>query len=151
MNVLGLNLLLAMLTAATVVISMLEVGLIMISALMIIPNAVAQQVAHSFRGSMIIAVAVGVSVSVAGTSISYYASTPSGGTIVLLAIAVFVLSVMGAALVRYIHARRSHATLEHHHEHGPDCGHTPVPHDDHIDYIHDGHRHAVHGAHYDDH
>lgn len=151
MNVLGLNLLLAMLTAATVVISMRVVGLLLISALMIIPNAVAQQVANSFRGSMIIAVVVGVSVSVAGTSISYYASTPSGGTIVLLAILAFVLSVMGAALVRYVHARRNHAAIEHHHEHGPDCGHTPVPHGDHIDYIHDGHRHAVHGAHYDDH
>ena len=151
MNVLGLNLLLAVLTAGTVVISMRVVGLLLISALMIIPNAVAQQVANSFRGSMITAVVVGVSVSVSGTTVSYYAGTPSGGTIVLLAIAVFVVTVALAALTRFIHARRHHTVVEHRHEHGPDCGHTPVSHGDHIDYIHDGHRHAVHGAHYDDH
>ena len=144
-------LLFAVLTAATVVISMRVVGLLLISALMIIPNAVAQQVAHSFRGSMIIAVAVGVGVSVSGTTVSYYASTPSGGTIVLLAIAVFVLTVMLAALIRFIHARRHHTVIEHRHEHGPGCGHPPIEHEGHIDYIHDGHHHAAHGAHYDDH
>jgi zinc transport system permease protein len=51
MNVLGLNILLAALTAATVVISMRVVGLLLISALMIVPNAVAQQVARSFRAA----------------------------------------------------------------------------------------------------
>jgi zinc transport system permease protein len=150
-NVLGLNLLLAVLTAATVVISMRVVGLLLISALMILPNAVAQQVGRSFRGSMVIAVVVGVVVSLGGTTVSYYASTPSGGTIVLLAIAVFVLTVIVAGAVRWVHARRNHSSSEHVHEHGPDCGHEPLPHGDHVDYLHDGHRHAVHGAHYDDH
>ena len=92
MNVLGLNLLLAGLTAATVVISMRVVGLLLISALMIVPNAVAQIVARSFRSSLVTAVLVGVTVSVGGTAISYYTDTPSGGTIVLLAIAVFALT-----------------------------------------------------------
>ena len=40
---------------------------------------------------------------------------------------------------------------EHGHEHGEACGHTAVPHLDHVDYVHDGHRHAVHGGHYDEH
>ena len=40
---------------------------------------------------------------------------------------------------------------EHTHEHGPDCGHVAVPHEDHVDYVHDGHRHAPHGGHYDEH
>jgi zinc transport system permease protein len=70
---------------------------------------------------------------------------------VLLAIAVFVLTVMLAALLRFVHARRNNTVIEHNHEHGPDCGHTPITHGNHIDYIHDGHRHAVHGAHYDNH
>jgi zinc transport system permease protein len=151
MNVLGLNLLLAALTAATVVISMRVVGLLLISALMIVPNAVAQQVARSFRGSVTIAVAVGVAVSVVGTGTSYYASTPSGGTIVLLAVGVFLVTALSATAVRAGHARRHHRVEEHRHEHGPDCGHDAVPHGDHLDYVHDGLRHAVHGAHYDDH
>jgi zinc transport system permease protein len=151
MNVLGLNLLLAVLTAATVVISMRVVGLLLISALMIVPNAVAQQVARSFRGSMLIAATVGVSVSVTGTASSYYLETPSGGTIVLLAVAVFIVAALAATTLRAAHARRNHSTTEHRHEHGADCGHEIVPHDDHLDYVHDGHRHAAHGAHYDEH
>ncbi len=151
MNVIGLNLLLAALTAATVVISMRVVGLLLISALMIVPNAVAQQIGRSFRGSMLIAATVGVSVSVVGTTSSYYLGTPSGGTIVLLAVAVFVVAALAATTVRAAHARRHHAALEHRHEHGADCGHDVVPHDGHLDYVHDGHRHAAHGAHYDDH
>jgi zinc transport system permease protein len=151
MNVLGLNLLLAVLTAATVVISMRVVGLLLISALMIVPNAVAQQVARSFRGSMLIAVTVGVVVSVTGTASSYYLETPSGGTIVLLAVGVFIVSALAATMVRAAHARRHHSATEHRHEHGIDCGHEIVAHDDHLDYVHDGHRHAAHGAHYDDH
>ena len=151
MNVLGLNLLLAVLTAATVVISMRVVGLLLISALMIVPNAVSQQVARSFRGSMLIAATVGVSVSVTGTASSYYLETPSGGTIVLLAVAVFIVAALASTTIRAAHSRRHHSAAEHRHEHGLDCGHDIVPHEDHVDYVHDGHRHAAHGAHYDDH
>jgi zinc transport system permease protein len=105
MNVTALNLLLAVLTAATVVISMRVVGLLLISALMIVPNAVAQQLAGSFRGSMAIAVAVGVLVSVVGTWSSFYLDTPSGGTIVLLAIAVFLATTLSAGTIRGLRGR----------------------------------------------
>ncbi len=37
------------------------------------------------------------------------------------------------------------------HVHGPDCGHEPVPHGDHTDYLVDGHLHHPHGDHCDDH
>jgi zinc transport system permease protein len=151
MNVTGMNVLLAVLTAATVVTSMRVVGLLLISALMIIPNAVAQQVAGSFRVSLIVAVVVGVGVSLVGTAGSYYADTPSGGSIVLLAITVFLLATAWARVRRTAHRRHHHLAVEHRHEHGPGCGHPAVPHGDHLDYLHDGHRHAVHGAHYDDH
>lgn len=156
MNVLGLNVLLAVLTATTVVVSMRVVGLLLISALMILPNAVAQLVAGSFRTSLALAVAVGLVVSVGGTAGSWYLDTPSGGTIVLLAIAAFLLAAATTTLRRGLHVRRRHPVApddpEHAgHEHGPDCGHEPVPHGDHVDYLHDGHRHAAHGAHYDHH
>jgi zinc transport system permease protein len=151
MNVTATNILLAVLTAATVVISMRVVGLLLISALMIVPNAVAQQLAGSFRTSLVTGIAVGVSVSVAGTAGSYYADTPPGGTIVLFAIAVFVLATALARILRTVHEHRDHLATEHPHQHGPGCGHPAVRHGDHVDYLHDGHRHAVHGAHYDEH
>lgn len=151
MPVLGLNVLLAVLTSTTVVVSMRVVGLLLISALMIIPNAVAQLVGRSFRGSLVVAVSVGVVVSVVGTAGSYYTGTPSGGSIVLLAIAVFLVAAAGSALRTTVHTRRRHPTHHHGHEHGPGCGHEQVTHGDHVDYLHDGHRHAPHGAHYDHH
>jgi hypothetical protein len=46
------------------------------------------------------------------------------------------------------HSCESHAKD---HVHGPDCGHEPVPHGDHVDYLVDGHLHHPHGDHCDDH
>jgi zinc transport system permease protein len=147
----ALNTLLAVLTAATVVVSMRVVGLLLISALMIVPNAVAQVTATSFRASLLVAVAVGVTVSVTGTAASFYVDTPSGATIVLLAISVFLAAVATSAVRTAVHARRRHHASVHRHEHGPGCGHEALVHGDHVDYVHDGHRHAAHGAQYDEH
>jgi len=97
MPVLRLNLLLAVVTAVTVVISMRVIGLLLISALMIVPVASAQLVARSFRGTIAVAVLIGLAVSIAGVTTSYYADTPSGGTIVLFAIAVFVATAAARA------------------------------------------------------
>ena len=147
----GLNVALAVLTAVTVVVSMRVVGLLLISALMILPNAAAQLISRSFATSVRWAVLIGVVCSVGGVIGSYFAETPSGGSIVLLAIAVF----LGASLATTVSARaraRRHQRAElHEHEHGPGCGHLAVAHGDHVDYLHDGHRHAPHQGHYDEH
>lgn len=37
------------------------------------------------------------------------------------------------------------------HTHAPGCGHQPIPHGDHVDYLVAGHLHHPHGAHCDDH
>ena len=44
-----------------------------------------------------------------------------------------------------------HVHGEHHHVHGPGCGHTAVQHGDHVDYLHDGHLHHPHETHVDEH
>ncbi|KRE62557.1 metal ABC transporter permease [Nostocoides sp. Soil756] len=151
MPVMAYNLVLAVLTAVTVVVSMRVVGLLLISALMIIPNATAQLLAHSFAASVRWAVLLGVLCSVGGVVVSYQAETPSGGTIVLLAIAAFLLVNVGATVLARLR-RAAHARAERHdHEHGPACGHAAVEHGDHVDYLHDGHRHAAHEEHYDEH
>jgi len=150
--VLGLNLVLAVLTAVTVVVSMRVVGLLLISALMILPNAIAQLVCHSFRSSLVVAVVTGVLVSLAGVSTSFYAGTPSGGTIVVFAVLVFVVvAVTTGAYGRWTRHRHRVAEGHHAHEHGADCGHQAVVHDDHVDYLHGDVLHAPHGGHYDEH
>lgn len=148
--VLALNITLGILTAVTVVVSMRVVGLLLISALMILPNAASQAVARSFRSAMALAVLIGVVCATGGVAASYQLDTASGGTIVLLTIAVFVALTGVAGVLDRVRARRDPRAEPHDHEHGPACGHPAVPHGDHVDYLHDGHRHAPHGAHYDE-
>ncbi len=149
--VLALNVALSVLTAVTVVVSMRIVGVLLISALMIVPNATSQLLARSFRAAMALAVLIGLGCSLAGVAASYYLATPSGGTIVILAICLFGLVVAGTAIRAQLRARTHRYAEPHAHEHGPDCGHERVPHGDHEDYLHDGHLHAPHGDHYDEH
>jgi zinc transport system permease protein len=97
-----LNMAVAVVAALTVTVAMRVVGLLLVSALMIVPVAVAQQVTHAFRRTMTVASVVGVVVCVAGLSITYWHNVSPGATIVVLAIAVYVL----AALARPLLARR---------------------------------------------
>ena len=151
MRVTALNITLAVLTAVTVVVSMRVVGLLLISALMIVPNAASQLLTGSFRAALRLAVVLGVVASVGGVVTSYYADTPSGGTIVILAIAFFVVASVLSGLLARRRARRQEHLDEHAHEHGAGCGHPAIQHGDHVDYLHDGERHAAHADHWDEH
>lgn len=84
-----LSMLVATLAALTVTIAMRVVGLLLVSALMIVPVAVAQVVARSFGRTMVLASATGVAVSVAGLLVTYWNDVPPGATIVVLAIALY--------------------------------------------------------------
>ncbi|MGX5182468.1 metal ABC transporter permease [Streptomyces avermitilis] len=87
----ALNLLTAVTAAVTVTVAMRIVGLLLVSALMVVPVAAAQQLSRSFAATFAIAVAIGVSVTIGGTVTTYYRNVPPGATIVLLAIGVFIL------------------------------------------------------------
>ncbi len=102
-----LNLLLAVTAAATVTVAMRVVGLLLVSALMVIPVVAAQQATRGFAMTLALSVAIGVLVSVSGTATSYYADVPPGATIVLIALGLFLLiSVLALPLARH-RARRA--------------------------------------------
>ncbi|XCM83975.1 metal ABC transporter permease [Kitasatospora sp. HUAS MG31] len=84
-----LNLLLAVMAAVTVTVAMRVVGLLLVSALMVVPVAAAQQLTRSFAATQAAAVGLGVTVAVLGVAGSFEADVPSGPAIVLLAIAAF--------------------------------------------------------------
>ncbi|MFB7515165.1 metal ABC transporter permease [Streptomyces sp. NPDC056144] len=97
----ALNLLIAVTAAVTVTVAMRVVGLLLVSALMVVPVAAAQQLSKSFRATFVLAVATGVAVTLAGTVTSYYQDVPPGATIVLYAIGVFVaLTLLATPLAR---------------------------------------------------
>ncbi|MDT0404972.1 MULTISPECIES: metal ABC transporter permease [Streptomyces] len=96
-----LNLLTAITAAVTVSVAMRVVGLLLVSALMVVPVAAAQQLTRSFAATFAIAVAIGVSVTIGGTVTSYYQDVPPGATIVLLTIAAFIaLTALATPLAR---------------------------------------------------
>ncbi|MGW4275066.1 metal ABC transporter permease [Streptomyces seoulensis] len=97
----ALNLLVAVTAAVTVTVAMRVVGLILVSALMVVPVAAAQQLTRSFAATFAIAVALGIGSTVGGTVTSYYQDVPPGPTIVLLTIAAFlVLTLLATPLAR---------------------------------------------------
>ncbi len=97
----ALNLLVAVTAAVTVTVAMRVVGLLLVSALMVVPVAAAQQISKSFKVTFVLAVVIGTAVTLAGTVTSYYQDVPPGATIVLLAIAAFiVLTALATPLAR---------------------------------------------------
>ncbi|HVF06889.1 MAG TPA: metal ABC transporter permease [Frankiaceae bacterium] len=95
-----LNLLIAVTAALTVALAMRVVGLLLVSALMVVPVAAAQQVARSFKGTLLGSLVVGVTVSVGGLLGAYYVDAAPGAVIVLLAIAGFVGTSVWARVTR---------------------------------------------------
>ncbi|MEW1719876.1 metal ABC transporter permease [Streptomyces sp. NPDC093109] len=105
-----LNLLIAVTAAVTVTVAMRVVGLLLVSALMVVPVAAAQQITRSFAVTFVLAVVIGTGVTLAGTVTSYYQDVPPGATIVLIAIGVFVLLTALAAPVAGRRARALRAS-----------------------------------------
>ncbi|MFI5844380.1 metal ABC transporter permease [Catenuloplanes sp. NPDC051500] len=101
----ALNLLLAVTTAVTVTIAMRAVGLLLVSALMVVPVAAAQQVTRGFRATMALAMVIGLVSAGAGVTLAGEANTALGATIVLLTIAVFLGLAVGAAVWRLVRRR----------------------------------------------
>ena len=96
----ALNLLLAVMAALTVTVAMRVVGLLLVSALMVVPVATAQQLVRGFRATVAVSLCAGVLASVSGVLGSYYADTPPGALIVVLALAGFGLAAVVGAVAR---------------------------------------------------
>jgi zinc transport system permease protein len=101
----ALNILLAVTTAVTVTIAMRAVGLLLVSALMVVPVATAQQVTRGFRGTMLAAMGIGVVAAGLGVGLAWEWNTAPGATIVVLAIAAFAAVAVGAGVWRAMRQR----------------------------------------------
>ena len=133
------NILIVVLAAVTVTLAMRTVGLLLVSALMVVPVAAAQNLVRGFYAALVARSRSGSPSRSAARSGSFYADTAPGALIVVLAIGVFALSWPFSVLL----ARRRRVapvlpelvddedTLSlhtevpesHPHQHGPDCGH----------------------------
>lgn len=85
------NLLIAVITAAVIVLAMNLVGSLLISALIIFPALSAMRLFKSFRAVILCSAALSVVCAAAGIVISILGSTPVGSTIVAMDIGVFLV------------------------------------------------------------
>ncbi len=96
----AMSTLMAVLAAIVVVVGMRVVGLLLVSAIMIVPVAAAQQLTRSFRSTAVIAVIIGLISSIAGLAGSFYIEVPPGPAIVILALGCFAVLAIVAVPIR---------------------------------------------------
>ena len=88
------NTMLVMLTALTVVLSTRVVGALLVGALTVIPVITATQLGKSFRQTLGLSIAFSTCSVIGGLLFSYYADFPAGGSIVLLALTLFGITLL---------------------------------------------------------
>jgi zinc transport system permease protein len=90
--------LLSVLLAVTVVVAAKIVGIVLISAFLVVPAAAARLVSRRFSTMTIYAVLIALATAIAGLYASYALDLPSGATIILTQCAVFALCLGAGAL-----------------------------------------------------
>lgn len=88
-----LNMVLMILSAITVALSIRMIGALLISALLVLPVVSANQFGYGFRKSLGASILFSVFSVFSGLLLSYAYNLPSGGTIVLIALLVFIFSI----------------------------------------------------------
>ena len=95
------NILIAVLTAVTIVLGMRMMGAMLISSLIIFPALTAMRIFKSFRGVVICSGVLAVVCFLFGIVFSYGCSTPAGASVVLVNLAAFIVfSVVQSVLMR---------------------------------------------------
>lgn len=90
-NVEFYNMLIAFLTAVTIVLGMRLVGALLISSLIVFPSVISMKIFKSFKSVVISSAIVSVTSFLIGIFISYVYSTPTGASVVSVNIAIFIL------------------------------------------------------------
>jgi len=92
------NRVMVMLTALVVVGAMQIMGVILVSAMLVVPVAGASQVSRSFTESLFVSVALAELPVLLGIGFAYYGEATAGGVIVLVAVSIYVLTVVAGKL-----------------------------------------------------
>lgn len=88
----SINLLLTILTSLTVVLAVKMVGVMLVSALLILPAVTALQIAKSFKIALIISSLVSLISVIIGITISFFFDLPTGATIVIISAVLLALT-----------------------------------------------------------
>jgi zinc transport system permease protein len=94
------NSVIALLTAVTVVLGMRMMGALLISSLLIFPALTAMQVCKTWRSVTICAACISVVCFVVGLFASYFLRSPTGASVVIINLAVFMLFWVAGIIIR---------------------------------------------------
>lgn len=126
-----LSMIIAILSALTVAVAMRVVGSLLVSALMIIPVAISQLMAKSFRSTMAWAMVFGAIICITGLSFTYFVDLSPGASIVVFAIALYAIGFIIKGLVdrhqrasKIANVRARVAHPEHHNNHSTQQNHS---------------------------
>lgn len=92
-----LNYVFVILASVTVITSMRLVGILLISALIVLPNITSMLFGKSFKKTMAISISISVFSVVSGILLSYYLDLAPSGTIVMISVAILV----GVLIAKY--------------------------------------------------
>ncbi|MDK8286484.1 MAG: metal ABC transporter permease [Actinotignum sanguinis] len=105
LSVRAFNILIAVTAALTVAVSMRVVGILLVSAMMIVPVATAQLVCSSLAHTQRLAMGLGCGAALVGLVITRYVSASPGAMIAVILIAGYAAVAMVSTLVRRNHRR----------------------------------------------
>lgn len=100
------NMIIALLTALTIVVGMKMMGSLLISSLIIFPAITSMRVCKRFKTVMITSAIVSVVCFFIGIVISYMYSTPTGASIVIVNLGALILFSLASFVIRQVGARR---------------------------------------------
>jgi zinc transport system permease protein len=96
----ALNLAFTVLTALTIVVAARVVGILLVSALLVVPAATSLQLAHSFGRALVLSMALGVAAVLLGLYAAFAAGVAAGGAIALVSVLGFFAVLAARRLAR---------------------------------------------------
>lgn len=111
-------------------------GALPVFAFTVLPAMAALRISPNVSVALVVATAVGAASGFGGYVLAFRFRLPVGASQALVAAGFSVLATVIASARRRLPLHREE------HSHGPGCGHLPIQHADHVDYLHDGHLHA---------
>ncbi|PIH60335.1 metal ABC transporter permease [Paenibacillus sp. LK1] len=102
----GLSFAFAVLTGMTVASAMPIVGVLLVSALIVLPAALALRLSRSFAAAILIAVVTGLIGIFSGLTTSYHLNTPPGGTIALILLVFLLIGISAQKLIGRYNRKR---------------------------------------------
>lgn len=102
-----MSILFNVITGVTIAVIMPIAGALLVSAIMILPAAIAMRISNSFKWVIFAGIIVGITGMFTGLTVSYEWGTPPGATITLIFIAIFMLTTATMKIVQQMRYKKS--------------------------------------------